>query len=93
MMMALRPFSANMALHMGVTMGLVVGVTAPTTPMGLATSTRPFSGSRPMMPTLLPPFISCQMMRALPWFFLTLSSYTPMRVSSTAMRARGSALS
>ena len=73
-MMALRPFRANMALHMGVTMGLVVGVMAPTTPMGLATSVRPSSGSWRMIPTLLPPFMSLQITRALPLFLLTLSS-------------------
>ena len=32
---ALPVLSANMALHMGVTIGLVIGVTAPTTPIGL----------------------------------------------------------
>jgi hypothetical protein len=35
------PFNANMTLHIGVTIGLVLGVAAATTPLGFAISTMP----------------------------------------------------
>ena len=74
MMMAFRPFRANMALHMGVTDGLVVGVMAATTPTGLAIFTVPAAGFRSMIPTDFLPFRLFQMMLALPRFLATLSS-------------------
>src|SRR5262249_25999758 len=64
-MMALPALSANTALHMGVTIGLVTGHTAPTTPMGLAMSTRFCSVSSPMMPRDFFPFRLFQITRAL----------------------------
>ena len=71
---ALPVLSANIALHMGVTMGLVTGVTAPTTPIGLATKTMLVSASSPMMPRDFLSFRLFQMTRALPLFLRILSS-------------------
>ena len=90
---ALPALSANIALHIGVTMGLVTGHTAPTTPIGLATSTRLASASSPMIPRDGLPLRLFQMTRALPSAFCTLSSYTPRPVSWCAIRATSSALS
>src|SRR5665213_636513 len=71
---ALPALSANIALHIGVTVGLVTGVTAPTTPIGLATNTRFVSASSPMMPRDFLSFRLFQMTRALLLFFRILSS-------------------
>ena len=60
--MAFLPFTANMALLIGVTVVLVKGVIAATTPMGLATFTIPVFSSLSMMPTLFFPFRLFQMM-------------------------------
>ena len=90
---ALPVLIANIALHIGVTIGLVTGVTAPTTPIGLATNTMFDSRSSPMMPRDFLSLRLFQMIRALPLFLRILSSYTPMPVSSTAIRASISALS
>ena len=50
MMMAFLVFRAKAIFDMGVTMGLVIGVTPATTPMGLATSMRPVTSSIDRMP-------------------------------------------
>ena len=71
---ALPVLSANIALHIGVTIGLVTGVTAPTTPMGLATKIRLVSRSSSMMPRDFLSLRLFQMTRALPLFFRILSS-------------------
>ena len=63
---ALPALSANIALHIGVTMGLVTGHTAATTPIGLATNTRLASASSPMIPRDFLPLRLFQMTRALP---------------------------
>ena len=73
-MTAFPAFRANIALHMGVTMGLVTGQTAATTPMGLATKIRPASSSSPMMPRDFLPLRLFQITRALPFALATLSS-------------------
>ena len=57
--MALRPLRALRVLLSGVAMGLVEGVTAPTTPTGRAISTKPCSGSSRIMPQEVAFFQSC----------------------------------
>src|SRR5213078_949787 len=73
-MTALPVFTANMTLHIGVTTGFVTGVTAATTPMGLATNTIFVSASSPMMPRDFLSLRLFQMTRALPLFLRILSS-------------------
>src|SRR3954451_7277214 len=92
-MTALPALSANIALHIGVTMGLVTGQTAATTPMGFATNTRFASSSSPMMPRDFLPLRLFQITRALLLALRTLSSYTPRPVSLCAAAAMASALS
>ena len=92
-MTALPVFRANMPLHIGVTTGLVTGVTAPTTPIGFATRIRPTSGFSAMMPRDFLPLRLFQIVRDLPLAFATLSSYTPRPVSSCPILASISALS
>ena len=70
--MAFPPFNANMALLMGVTMGLVHGVIAATTPIGLAILVIPVASSRSMIPLDFLPFRLFQMIRALPLFLVPL---------------------
>ena len=82
-----------MALHIGVTIGLVTGHTAATTPIGFAIIMRFSSSSSPMMPRDFLPLRLFQMTRALPLAFATLSSYTPRPVSLCAAEAMVSALS
>src|SRR5215212_8199305 len=76
-MTALPALRANIALHMGVTIGLVTGHTAATTPMGLATKIRFASSSSPMMPRDFLPLRLFQITRALPFALATLSSVRP----------------
>ena len=92
-MTAFPAFRANIALHIGVTMGLVTGQTAATTPMGLATKIRLASSSSPMMPRDFLPLRLFQITRALPLALATLSSYVPRPVSLWAAAAMLSALS
>ena len=66
--------SANIPLHIGVTIGFVTGVTAPTMPIGFATSVSPVSGSSPMTPRDFLSLRLFQMTRALPFFLRILSS-------------------
>ena len=63
-----------MPLHIGVTIGLVTGVTAATTPIGLATKTRLSSTSSPITPRDFLSFKLFQITRAFPLFFKILSS-------------------
>ena len=63
-----------MALHMGVTIGLVTGVTAPTTPIGFATNTRLVAASSSMIPRDFLSFRLFQITLALPLFLRILSS-------------------
>ena len=74
MMMALRLFSAKAIFDIGVTMGLVIGVTPATTPMGLAISMRPVRSSMPRMPMDFLPLRSHQTPFDLLRFLATLSS-------------------
>ncbi len=92
-MMGLRPLRANMALDMQVTMGLVMGVMAPTTPTGLPTLMTPVPCSRSMMPTDFLSRRDHQMILALFLFLAILSGTLPSLVSSTASLASSSALS
>ena len=71
---ALPALSANIALHIGVTIGLVTGVTAPTTPIALATRIMLASAFSAMMPRDFLPLRLFQMVRALPLFLMILSS-------------------
>jgi hypothetical protein len=57
-MMALRPFSAKSVVTGGVASGPVVGISAATTPTGLATFTSPAEGSSSTTPTVRNPAIS-----------------------------------
>ena len=57
-MMALRPFSANRVLTGGVASGPVVGISAATTPTGLAIFTSPAAGSSSTTPTVRWPVMS-----------------------------------
>lgn len=95
MMTALRPFRAIITLLAGVAAGLMDGVTAPTTPTGLAICVIPFPSSTPMTPTDLA--VGSRRSRNVPsvlrWFLTTLSSTFPSPVSSTATRASSSARS
>ena len=92
-MTALPHFKAHMELCMGLMTGLVVAVTQPTTPMGLATLTIPLTSSRSMMPRLFLSFIRHQVLLDLFSHLAFLLSYRPMRVSSTAIWASSSAWS
>ena len=93
MTIALRPFSAIIALFTGVAAGFVEGVTAPTTPTGLAYFTSPSSGRSSMIPTLFTRMRSRRVPKVLRWFLTTLSGALPMPVSSTAIAASASACS
>ena len=93
MMMALPPFRAIMALLTGVADGLVDGVIAPTTPTGLAYSTRPFAGFSSMIPVDFTRSRSRSVPNVLRWFLMTLLSTSPMPVTSTAISARRRAFS
>ncbi len=95
MITALRPFKAIITLLAGVAAGLVDGVTAPTTPTGLAISVIPFSPSTLITPTDLAEGSrrSRRVPSVLRWFLVTLSSKFPRPVSSTAVRASSSARS
>ena len=57
-MMALRPFSANRVLTGGVASGPVVGISAATTPTGLAIFTSPADGCSSTTPTVRIPDMS-----------------------------------
>ena len=92
MTMALPPLSAIMALLTGVAEGLVEGVTAPTTPTGLAYLTMPFSGICSMMPVDLTLRRSRSVPKVFRWFLTTLLSTSPMPVTSTATSASRRAL-
>ena len=74
-------------------MGFVTGVTAATTPIGFATKTRLVSVSSPITPRDFLFFKLFQITRAFPLFLSILSSKDPISVSSTAIFAKGSALS
>jgi hypothetical protein len=62
-MIELRPLTAEIALMTGVASGLVVGASAPMTPIGLAILTIWRSGSSSMMPTDLSPMMSYSVAR------------------------------
>ena len=87
MTIALPPFSAIIALLTGVADGFVEGVTAPTTPTGLAYLTIPFSGISSMMPVDRARSRSRSVPKVLRWFFMILLSTLPMPVTSTASSA------
>src|SRR5262245_2948975 len=93
MTMALPPLIAIMALLTGVAEGLVEGVTAATTPTGLAYLTRPFSGTSSMMPVDLTLSRSRSVPKVFRWFLMTLLSSSPMPVTSTAILASRRAFS
>ena len=92
MMMALRPLRAIIALLTGVAPGLVAGVMAATTPTGLAYLTIPRSGLSSITPTLRTRSKSRSVPNVLRRFLVILSGMLPRPVSSTAWRARISAL-
>ena len=93
MITALPHFREHMELCMGLITGLVVAVTQPTTPMGLATFMMPLTSSRSMMPRLFLSFIRHQTLLDLLRHLAILLSTRPIRVSSTAILASSSALS
>ena len=92
-MMAFCVFRANIIFDIGVTIGLVIGVMPATTPIGLAISIRFVLLSMLSMPIDFLSFRSYHTPFDLLRFLATLSSYTPIPVSSTASLARRSALS
>ena len=71
---ALPVLSANMALHIGVTIGLVTGRHGADHAHRLGDKTMLVSASSPMMPRDFLPLRLFQMTRALPFFLRTLSS-------------------
>src|SRR3546814_19978473 len=87
-MIALRPLIAIIALLTGVAAGLVEGLTAPTTPTGLAYLTMPFARSSSITPTVLTRSRSRRVPKVLRVFLMTLSGPLPMPVSSTASEAQ-----
>ena len=103
--MALRVFKVISALKMVVLVGLVVGTTPQMTPTGSASVVIPVSSSSSTMSHVfrflyaLGYEVRCVWCweagtylytnSAANWFFITLSSTTPMPVSSTASLARG----
>jgi hypothetical protein len=93
MISALPPFKAIIALLTGVAEGLVEGVSAPTTPTGLAYLTIPFCGIASMTPVDATPSRSRSVPKVLRWFLMTLLSTSPMPVTATASSARRRALS
>ena len=92
-MTALPHFRAHMELCMGLMTGLVVAVTQPTTPMGLATFIIPLTSSRSMIPRLFWSFMRHQVLLDLFLHLAILLSTRPIRVSSTAILASSSAWS
>ena len=93
MITALPPLTAIIALLTGVAAGLVDGVTAPTTPTGLAYFTSPFSGISSITPFVLTRIKSRSAPKVLRVFLITLSGTLPSPVFSTASTARRSAFS
>ena len=87
MMTALPPLSAIIALLTGVADGLVEGVSAPTTPTGLAYLTIPLSGTCSMMPVDFTLSRSRRVPNVFLWFLTTLLSTSPIPVTSTAISA------
>ena len=85
--MALRPLMAIIALLTGVAPGLVEGVIAPTTPIGLANLTMPRLSSRSMLPTDFARRRSRNVPNVLRCFLMILSGTLPRPVSSTAISA------
>src|SRR6056297_241352 len=85
MMTAFRLLRANMALLTGVAVGLVEGVTAATTPTGLAYLTMPFLGSSSITPTLRTLLRSRRQPKVLRWFLTILLSTSPSPVCATAI--------
>src|SRR6187200_3416631 len=81
MITALRPLSAISALLAGVADGFVDGQTAATTPIGLAYSVMPSSGSSAMTPTDGAPDRSRSVPSVLRRFLATLSSTLPSPVA------------
>ncbi len=71
---ALRPASAHSALTGGVASGPVVGISAATTPTGLAILTRPRSGSSSTTPTVGVERRSASTPSTRRWILKTLSS-------------------
>ena len=93
MMMALRPLMAIIALFTGVAPGLVEGVTAATTPIGLAYLTMPRAASSSMMPTVFTRSRSRNVPNVLRCFLMILSGTLPRPVSATAISATARARS
>ena len=73
-MIALRPFSANRVLTGGVASGPVVGISAATTPTGLAIFTSPADGCSSTTPTVAIPDISASTPVTRLLIFATLSA-------------------
>ena len=92
-MTALRHLTANMAFDIGVTTGFVTGVSAATTPTGLAILVMPVAGSRLMTPTDGLPRRLFQITDALLRHLAILSGTLPMPVSETASPDSSSAFS
>ena len=90
---ALRPFSAIIALLMGVAAGLVEGAMAATTPTGLAYLTIPLALSSSMTPTVLARIRSRRQPKVLRWFLMILLATLPRPVSVTAISASSRARS
>ena len=91
--MALRVFSSASPMQHTVDSGLVQGTTLATTPRGLANLRMPFSRSSSTRSQVLASSWSRMVPLVLFWTLWNLSSKTPMPDSSTARRARASAVS
>ena len=87
--MPLRVLSAINALKMAVDVGFVVGTMPQITPIGSATVIEPASSSSLRTPQVFSSLYLLKMYSDAKWFLMTLSSTTPMPVSSTAICASG----
>jgi len=90
---ALRALTPIRILNMAVEVGLVLGVSPATIPIGQAISYTRRAWSKRMTPTVLMSFIASHRMRVVRIFFNVLCSGTPKPVSSVAMRPSRSAAS
>ena len=89
MMIPLRVLSASRHLNIAVDVGFVVGMTAQITPSGSAIFFMPIALSSSMTPQVFTFLYALYIYSEAKWFFITLSSTTPIPVSSTAIFARG----
>ena len=75
--MPLRALTAISVLYIMVDVGLVLGLSAATTPIGQPISMMPLALSSAMTPTVLISLIDCHTTRLLRWFFSILCSAIP----------------